>query len=42
MPASLVRIYCKEHDMTPAIPSELDNWDSSTPVWTPFRGVSQA
>jgi len=23
--------------MKPATPSELDTWDTTAPVWTPFR-----
>ncbi|MGF6290116.1 hypothetical protein [Paraburkholderia youngii] len=30
------RLFIKEHIMTP---SELDNWDTDTPVWTPYRPV---
>ncbi|VVD33828.1 protein of unknown function [Paraburkholderia dioscoreae] len=27
-------LFKKEHIMTP---SELDHWDTDTPVWTPYR-----
>ncbi|MDH6152216.1 MULTISPECIES: hypothetical protein [Paraburkholderia] len=30
------RLFIEEHIMTP---SELDNWNTDTPVWTPYRPV---
>ncbi|AIO70600.1 hypothetical protein DM82_4293 [Burkholderia oklahomensis] len=28
--------------MNSPIPSQLDHWDDSTPVWTPFRSTAPA
>jgi hypothetical protein len=32
----------QEHTMNDQLPSPLDHWDNTTPVWTPFRSAPQS